>query len=275
MTYAREGELTVMGAYALPGVTYDVSADATCACLFAASGEDGVVLIEATDPNQLSQLAQLSFEGDIRGALLDQERAYLIDGWGALRILDLSTRRAPTQIGVYAGRTPGALEVADVVVQNSYAYLASGRTGLQVLDVRNPAQIEPVGALATHHFARRLALVGHFVYLAIGKDTLAVVDISTPHAPRQVGQITLGGAVTDLALQDDYLYLAIERQGVSIVDVRDALRPVIVAQIDTVDDPRRIAVAGNTIYLAAGFDGVLVYRFLPPASTATPQGEKE
>lgn len=276
MAYARQDELRVVGAYAMPGeLTYDVSADAHCTCLLAASGEDGATLIDATDPSQLSQLAHLSFRGDIRRAILDQERAYLIDGWGALRILDLSTRRAPAQIGVYAGRTPGALEVVDVVVQNGYAYLASGKVGLQVLDVRNPAQIERIGALTTPHFARRLALVGHFLYLAIGEDALALVDISNPRSPRQVGQITLGGAVTDLARQDDYLYLAIEGQGVSIVDVQDGSRPVLVAQIENVDDPRSVAVAGDTIYLAAGFDGILVYRFVPPASTATSQGEKE
>lgn len=271
MAHTRGGDLTMMGAYAMPGeLIYDVSVDAHCACLFAASGEDGAVMIDATDPSQLSQLAHLSFEGDIQRAIFDNERVYLIDGWGALRIVDLAMRSAPAQIGAYAGRTPGAIAVVDVVVQNGYAYLASGRAGLQVLDVRNPAHIERIGVLATPHFARRLVLVGHFLYLALGDNVLAVVDISNPRAPRQVGQVTLGGAVTDLALQDDYLYLAIEGQGLSVVNVMDALQPVVVAQIDNVDDPRSVAIAGNTIYLAAGHDGVLVYHFVPPAAIAVP-----
>jgi hypothetical protein len=69
--------------------------------------------------------------------------------------------------------TPGA--AYDVAVVGSYAYVADNLSGLQVIDVSNPAIPVVMGGLDTPDAARGVAVVGDYAYVADGISGLQVV----------------------------------------------------------------------------------------------------
>ncbi len=81
-----------------------------------------------------------------------------------------------------AGDTPG--HALDVAVAGSYAYIADGYSGLQVIDISNPAVPAIVGSVDTPDSAVGAAVAGAYAYVADGYSGLQVIDISNPRFVR-------------------------------------------------------------------------------------------
>jgi hypothetical protein len=64
-----------------------------------------------------------------------------------------------------------------VVLQGDYAYLATGRDGLEVIDVTDPAKPRKAGGCPLGKYPRQVVVAGDYAYVANGWDGLAVVRI--------------------------------------------------------------------------------------------------
>ena len=73
----------------------------------------------------------------------------------------------------------------DVVVRNSYAYIAKSYKGLEIYDVSDFSNISLVGRYDTAGNAWGVSLSsdGNYAYVADNSNGLVVVDISTPTNP--------------------------------------------------------------------------------------------
>jgi hypothetical protein len=78
-------------------------------------------------------------------------------------------------------------EALGVAVSGSYAYVADGSGGLQVIDVADPVHLRRVGGHETGGEALAVTVSGSYAYLADGSAGLRVFDISHPASPRRVG----------------------------------------------------------------------------------------
>ena len=69
---------------------------------------------------------------------------------------------SPTLVGTYD--TPGF--AIGVAISGSYAYVADGDWGLQIIDVSNPASPTLVGTYDTPGYASDVAISGSYAYVA-------------------------------------------------------------------------------------------------------------
>jgi len=94
---------------------------------------------------------------------------------GALPVLDASQLPRLRQLGSYS--TAGY--VNNVRAKDDVAYLAFGAAGLQLLDIKHPRKLEPLGRYETLEAVSELDLGWPYVYLAqtLGID---VLDVSNP-----------------------------------------------------------------------------------------------
>jgi hypothetical protein len=86
-----------------------------------------------------------------------------------------------------------------VAVSGNYAYVVAGGSGLQVIDVSNPAHPQRVGGYDTIGAATGVAVSGNYAYVADGFAGLQVIDVSNPANPQRVGGYdtsTLGTNIT-------------------------------------------------------------------------------
>ncbi|MDX1998703.1 MAG: Ig-like domain-containing protein [Thermoanaerobaculia bacterium] len=158
-------------------------------------------------------------------------------------------------------KIPGAANAVEL--HGDHAVVASGATGLYVVDVTNPLAPEIVGAVDTPGNANDLVIVGDYAYVADGNG-LVIVDLADPTAPQIVaswllpGDASQTGPVSDLAVQDGRTYLAAGNT-LRIVDVANPFVPV-ERSVLAVSPPGfrtyGVAVAGELAVVTAGGAGV-------------------
>ena len=93
------------------------------------------------------------------------------------------------------------LTAQTISADGTVAYVADGRSGLQVIDVTNPTTPSLIGSSDTPGFAQSITLSkdGTMAYVADNSSGLQIVDISNPEMPLIIGshlKIFLGDNVT-------------------------------------------------------------------------------
>lgn len=68
----------------------------------------------------------------------------------------------------------------DIQLSGDYAFVATGASGLQVLDVSDEENIRFVSFFDRTEPAYSIDIAGNFACVAFGSDGLAVIDISDP-----------------------------------------------------------------------------------------------
>ena len=110
-------------------------------------------------------------------------------------VLDVSVPAAP----VLTGRSAPLPDIVQgLAASGNTVYVADGESGLQIIDVTNPASPKWEGSLDTPGSAQNVAVSGTTAYVADGDGGLRIVDVSNPLAPVEVAALTaptLGGEV--------------------------------------------------------------------------------
>lgn len=197
------------------------------------------------------------------------QKVYLVDAGYGLRIIDVEAPETPRKIGYYplAG-------VLDVVINGSYAYLAIGYGGMQILNITDTANPVYVADYDAAGFVRGVAVSGNYAYLAAGDDGsgnvdptnsgLVVVDISNPASPQTVDFVQTEGEPNAVAIHGSYAYLAVgdngsgrvspANMGLHLLDISTPADVVMAGFIHTTGNPNRLALStdGNKVYIADG-----------------------
>lgn len=135
-----------------------------------------------------------------------------------------------------------------------YAYVAADYAGLQVVDLRNPADPRVVGSLLDPDGASAwgVYLDAGRIYLGESTDTgdrVTVVDISQPSAPRALGDYSpVDGLIAGLAVTGGRMYVA-DGDALGIVDMADPANPMELGSFNTPGDASIVAVAAGRAYL--------------------------
>ncbi|MDP6419274.1 MAG: hypothetical protein QGG80_07440, partial [Candidatus Krumholzibacteria bacterium] len=77
--------------------------------------------------------------------------------------------------------TPGYAYV--VAISGNYAYVADHSSGLQIVDVSDPATPLITGSVDTPGIAQGVAISGNYAYVADDFSGLQIVDVSNPATP--------------------------------------------------------------------------------------------
>ncbi len=181
-----------------------------------------------------------------------------------LRVVSLQPSSDPTVVGRLDSST---LVFNGVAMTGSYAYVACGKTGLNVVNLSNPASPAVVGALLTPGYAWGVTVAGSYAYVADGSEGLSVVSLKNPASPASVGWIGISGTVKDVAVVNGLAYLA-AGNSLQIVDVSNPAAPVVRGSlafgypISVVE----VKVQNNIAYLAGSAGGLITVDVSNPSS---------
>lgn len=179
--------------------------------------------------------------------------AYIIDPMGVLRILNVSNRDAPYQVGDYV--SPG--HATDVVVRGEVALVAVQEEGLHILDVSDAKSPVLLSTVDTPGEAQGVAVDGNHAYIADGYGGLHIIDVANPIIPVMVSTIATSGRAWDVAVTDDTAFVAAGQDGVRMVDVSDPAGPMPMGTIQTYA-AMGIAVSDGRLFVADGLGGLLI-----------------
>ena len=210
-----------LGVYAIPdGTVGGVQADSTRALV--AAGTNGLHVIDVTQPASPRRVGVLAATDSIRAVDFAGNLAYVLDG-DELVVVDLSAPESPRRLRSFAS------DGNDVHLDGSFVVVAT-QTGLDVIDVSNPAGLALVGSYDGSSLpARAVTVAGSLAYLALGEGGLEVVDLQDPANPALVWRPKVGGVCYQVQPAGTVLYLANGDQGLAILDASRPERPVLVS----------------------------------------------
>jgi hypothetical protein len=179
-----------------------------------------------------------------------------------------------TQCLELLGSVSPPLEAWCVALGQDYAFVADGRSGLQIVDIRNPDVRGPVTTVSIGSgFARGVAVAGNYAYVAVdsilqGDDPgLQVVDISNPRTPLLGNRIPMEYRAFAVTVAGRYVYVAAVEGGLLTFDIEKPYAPDLVDSDDTPGQAWGVAVAGGFVYVADGYDGGLrVFNIFTPSN---------
>jgi hypothetical protein len=156
--------------------------------------------------------------------------------------------------------TPGRAH--GVTVKDGIAYIADGRSGLQIIDI---AGSEVIGFVNTPGEARDVAVSGETAYIADGSEGLQIFDISNPSAPRHTGNLDTPGYAAGIAVSERIVCVADRESGLQVIDVSDPENPFLIGYTDTAGQAYDVAIKDGKAYIADGTGGIRVADISVPA----------
>jgi len=256
--------------------------------------EDGspseLLILDIADPGELVPLASVAMPG--RGGTIEVAGGrlhYLQDG--ALHVFALGDPLQPQHLGM-VDLGAGAYYLAG----DGSLLVASGPSGLRVIDATVPGEPVVVGVLGVAGLCYDLALRDGVVYLAnwgdgltlidvadpatpaliatthLGEGARAVVlsgdvalvaghrvfaiDVSRPQAPPAVGALPLASRAGRMAARGDLVYWFDADRGFHVADLGDPAQPVLLGSLTLQGRPTDLVLDGDLVYVAAGDDTV-------------------
>ncbi len=185
------------------------------------------------------------------------DQAYLADGYGGLRVIDISRPDRPQIAGAVSTLGWSAI---DVVISGTYAFVAAGRNGLRAIDVSWPSDPREVNSLTMPRYAEDLAALEGLVFVA-DRDRdggLRVVDARQPSALRELVTWSTPGDALAVSIANGNAYVASGFEGLVVVDVARPESPSANGGISTLSYARDVSVSERYAFVADDASGLLV-----------------
>ncbi|NCT46197.1 MAG: hypothetical protein GPJ35_24775 [Microcystis aeruginosa G11-09] len=135
-------------------------------------------------------------------------------------------------------------------VVGNYAYVADGWSGLQIIDISNPAAPTRKGNYDTSGNALDVQIVGNYAYVADENSGLQIIDISNPAAPTLKGNYDTSGRAYGVQVVGNYAYVADENSGLQIIDISNPATPTLKGNYNTSGYAYGVQIVGNYAYVA-------------------------
>jgi hypothetical protein len=168
-------------------------------------GEDGLYVLDISDPSEPEQLSLYDGSGFLNSLALDGATLYV--SGSDFVALDISTPDAPSEIG-----SCGAS--GQIAISGTHAYV-----GLSVIDISDPSTPHVVGSLSAPG-STDVAVLGPYALVAVGRS-LRVFNVKDPASPEQVGFYDTLGTPRAVTVVDDLVYVADEDGGLVILNLTE------------------------------------------------------
>lgn len=155
-----------------------------------------------------------------------------------------------------------------VAVDGNLAFVADQLSGLQVIDITDPANPILVGTLDTPVAALGVAVDGDHAFIADSTTGLLVIDVSDPTFPALLGTYDTPGFASRVAVAGDLAFVADLSGDLQVVDVSNPLLPAGIGSLSTLGSVNDVAVDGNYVYLADTSAGLIAVDISDPTNPA-------
>lgn len=183
----------------------------------------------------------------------------VVSSWSSARTVTIE-EWSPTLAGTY--NTPGYAR--DVFISGSYAYVADAGSGLQVINVADPAGPTLAGSYDTPYNAQGVFVSGNYAYVAC--YILQVIDVSIHASPTLAGSCDTPNPVCGVFVSGSHAYVAASTGGLDVINVPNPASPTLVGNCDTPGRAFGVFVSSSYAYVADDDRGLQIINVSNPAS---------
>ncbi|MBZ0265989.1 hypothetical protein K8I28_15125 [bacterium] len=225
--------------------------------LYVASYEEGLKLLDVSNPAQPSQIGSCLLEGNAVKVDVNNSIAYVAARAGGLRIISCLDPNDPNEIAFLQF---GA-DVFDVKVHDNLVFIAAAEVGVKIINIEDPQFPTLIGEFDSPGTSRSIIVDGEILYNADLHQGIQILDISDPTQPTELSSLTWGQPAYYLALRDNQLFIANWNAGIRVLNVSEPMNPVQVQLIDTPGSATGVNIHGSFIYACAYSFGLRVIDF--------------
>ncbi len=179
-------------------------------CLYILTRYNGLLLINYTDPANISKIGEFYLPGYCNRACFSDEYFFLVDSNFGIKIIEIGPTPSDLQ---FIGYFSDGGTTSDVFIEKSIAYIANGKNGLLILDVKNPYNPKLLSnSFSDRTYYQNIVVQNNRAYL-VNKHSLSldVFDVSNPTNPikltHDVNDRYASSAHTNLVIEDNRAYL--------------------------------------------------------------------
>lgn len=197
-----------------------------------------LLVVNIENPKQIETVGSLLLLGQISDIKVENNFAYVCNGRGGLRIIDVSKPEAPKEVAAY-GHMAAPKHVA---IGLECAYIAAGMNGLEIIDVKHPTSPSTINF---QDAAEKKSETLDALSVCIDKERLCVMDedqglrlfdLKDPRNPIKLGDWKAGGRGLRrgaAGVEDNTLVIAGDSPdaGVSILNIEGS-KPELASSID-------------------------------------------
>lgn len=191
------------------------------------------------------------------------DRVYLAGLADGLQLVEGAATGGPRLVGAATLPWPQQSFAAarKVVVKGSKAFLANGRTGLQIIDVDDPEDMKIISSVETPSYAKDIALQGDRAFVLDMSRGMQVFDVSDLRDPQRIVSLPLPNNAEALLVKEGRIHIANGQNGLLVLPL-----PLEPSEIE-LESPNRLTVRFPPVdipgdYLLQVSDGRIV-RSLP------------
>lgn len=157
--------LTLIGECETDGFVYEL--ELTSGRVYAGARSGGLIIIDISDLTNPIELGHYESYGDFRGMDVRNDRLYAASADGGLGIYNIGAGSSLSLIS----RTYTRYISEDVSVDDSFAYIAEGDSGLTILDITDEYNPVIVGQMDITNFAKQVEKDGSLCILGCGRES--------------------------------------------------------------------------------------------------------
>ncbi len=229
--------------------------------VFATTRRDGHLLVlDARDPADIRLAAELEVPETAEVLTLAADRLYLGSDYEQyLGVVDVADPTHP-----YPLWAQDPWRANDAIVSGDQAWLATGITGLVLLDLTEADHVPPVQETQLWHAVSGIARAGSLVAVAAGTDGLRLVSFADPAQPAELAAVP-GLEARDVAFVADHAYVAAGPDGLVVLDVSEPRQPREVARVAVVG-AAQVVVREKLVHVMADAGGLTLLDADNPAA---------
>jgi hypothetical protein len=242
----------------------DVVTDGNYAYILDSAINTTILIYDISNPEAPVKLGEFVAPGNFgsEAITINGHYAYMADRDYGLRIIDISEKAAPTEVGAL-NATGFSYNIA---VNGNYAYMVKLWDGLGIFDISDPTAPVEVGTISTPGDAFGVTVDGDFAYVADRQNGLRIINISEPTAPLNKGAVITSGFAYDVAISGGYAFVAGDTAGLIVVDVRQPDVPGEVTSLDTGGSATSVVISGNQAFVADEVGGLHIIDISAPTT---------
>lgn len=200
------------------------------------------------------------FGGSVESVFTNNSYAYVGIG-SELAILDINNPSSPQRIGYYV--LPD--KARDIVVNGSYAYVATGESGLRIIDISNSSNPFEVGYYTAPVSINKVSVSNGYVYLPLSEcksygtflptrcsGALQIIDATDPSNPSRLVCNKMSGTPASISIDGDYAYIS-ESARLLEMNISNP-RFARITKIHNVDFRGRTVINNGYLYVSARYD---------------------
>jgi hypothetical protein len=163
--------------------------------------------------------------------------------------LDVSNRNAI----IDTLQLPGNLEGIHIDRKKKLAYLANSFSGLQIVDISDPAHLRILSSLLPPGRAWDITVRGDILFLASAEEGLHLIDISRSDSPTILSQLKLNQhMILKLEIVDKTIYATTGKKGLLVIDISDTKAPRLVKTLYADMGAWGLLADKDTLYVSCG-----------------------